>query len=314
VQREFGPRMLIDVAYVGNKADDLLMLGNFNQAETNNPAGTIPLASRARPVPTFGDITYVFNGGKSRYRAFELKYEWRPATSIQLLSALTLSTAKDNAADALENQNGNFPGPQDIRSIAADYGLSGYHQPYNTTTSVVVSLPVGRGRRFGGDMSPALDAVLGGWQLSGLHVFTPGEMVTFTYTPAAAFQVSGIPNDFSGLNNYRPNVTCDPVASNPTHLAYFNPSCVVIPTDPSQPFGNAPRNSVRGPNYWNIDVAASKNIPLGPARVQLRLEVFNLFNRVNFGPPNTNRSNTNFGTITTTFDQRQVQLGAKVIW
>ena len=48
--------------------------------------------------------------------------------------------------------------------------------------------------------------------------------------------------------------------------------------------------------------------------MQLRLETFNLFNRVNFTAPNGNRSTPTFGTITTTFDPRQVQLGVKVIW
>jgi hypothetical protein len=90
---------------------------------------------------------------------------------------------------------------------------------------------------------------------------------------------------------------------------------VVLPTDQSQPFGNAPRNNVRGPNFWQFDLAASKNIALGgPARLQLRLEAFNLFNRVNFTPPASNRTNSTFGTITSTFDQRQVQLGVKVLW
>src|SRR4029077_254689 len=49
VQREFGPHMLVDVAYVGNKASDLLIVANYNQAATNNSAGTIPLAAR-RPI------------------------------------------------------------------------------------------------------------------------------------------------------------------------------------------------------------------------------------------------------------------------
>ncbi|MES1255430.1 MAG: TonB-dependent receptor, partial [Acidobacteriota bacterium] len=92
VQREFGPRMLLDVAYVGNKADDLLLIGNYNQAAPNNAAGTIPLQAR-RPISTFGDITYVFNGGKSRYDALQMKYEWRLGSAITLLSSLTLSTA-----------------------------------------------------------------------------------------------------------------------------------------------------------------------------------------------------------------------------
>ena len=47
VQREFGPRMIVDVAYVGNRADDLLLFANLNQAAPNNAAGTIPLQATA---------------------------------------------------------------------------------------------------------------------------------------------------------------------------------------------------------------------------------------------------------------------------
>jgi hypothetical protein len=314
-QRELGSGMLVDVAYVGNMADDLLLVANYNQAAPNSPTTNIPLASR-RPIPTFGDITYVFNGGRSRYKALQAKYEWRLGTEVTLLSSLTLSQAKDNAAGALENQNGNFPAPQDIHNLDADFGLGSYHQPYNTTTSFVYSLPFGHGKRWGGSLPTAVDALVGGWQLAGINTVTPGEMVTFTYTPAAAFQVSAITNDFSGANNYRPNLVCDPYAAGQQSIGqWFNPACVVIPTDQSQPFGNAPRNNVRGPNFWQIDLAASKNVSLGgQARLQLRLEAFNLFNRVNFTQPASNRSNSTFGTITGTFDQRQLQLGVKVLW
>ncbi|HZT78391.1 MAG TPA: TonB-dependent receptor [Vicinamibacterales bacterium] len=302
LQREFAHGMMLDLAYVGNRATDLLMVGNLNQATPNNAAGTIPLAAR-RPIPTFGDITEVFNGGRSRYDAFQMKYEWRMGSSLNLLQSLTLSKAKDNASQSLENVNGNYPGPQDIHNIAADYGTSGYDQPYNSTTSLVWMLPFGRGRAWGD------------WQLSGINTVTSGEPVTLTYSPAAAFQVSGITNDFSGANNYRPNVTCDPVAASPTTTQWFNPSCVVVPTDPSQPFGNAPRNSVRGPNYWTFDLAIAKQVALtATSHVELRLEAFNLFNRANFVAPNGNRSSGGFGSITATYDPRQMQLAAKVVW
>src|SRR5262249_33820690 len=76
VQREFGPRMLVDVAYVGNKATDLLLVANYNQAAPNNSAGTIPLAAR-RPISTWGDITYNFNGGRAGYDGFLAKEQWR---------------------------------------------------------------------------------------------------------------------------------------------------------------------------------------------------------------------------------------------
>jgi len=113
----------------------------------------------------------------------------------------------------------------------------------------------------------------------------------------------------------RPNVTCDPYATSKSVTQWFNPAWVTIPTDPSQPFGNAKRNSVRGPDYWTVDFAVTKQVELpGPARIQLRLEAFNLFNRVNYGPPNSIRSSAAFGTITSTYDPRQMQLGVKVLW
>jgi hypothetical protein len=127
--------------------------------------------------------------------------------------------------------------------------------------------------------------------------------------------VSGIQQDFRGANNYRPNVTCDPYATTQGIAQWFNPACVLAPTDPSQPFGNAGRNTVRGPAFWQFDASASKQISLGgAARFELRVEAFNLFNRANFTAPNGNRSSAGFGSITTTYDPRQVQLGAKLIW
>jgi hypothetical protein len=316
VQREVMENMLLDVAYVGNRADDLLLFANYNQAYPNDAAGTIPLQSR-RPIATNSDITYAFNGGKSRYHAFQTKLEWRMSQNLTLLSALTLSRTKDNGSQSLENSNGNNPSPQNFRNMDADFGLSNYHQPYNSTTSFVWSLPFGRGQRWASDASRIVDAIIGGWQLAGINSVFAGEPVTFTYSPGATFIVSGIAQDFRGANNYRPNVTCDALASgaNRTINNWFNKDCVVAPTDPSQPFGNAERNSVRGPNFWQLDMAASKRFALGgPAQFEFRIEAFNLLNRTNFRAPNGNRSSSGFGTITATYDPRQLQLGFKLLW
>ena len=302
VQRELGANMLIDVAYVGNRADGMLLFANFNQALPNNAAGTIPLQAR-RPIPEFADITYSFNGGKSRYHALQTKFDWRMRAGFSVLSSLTLSQTKDNGAGSLENPNGNFPAPQDFRNMDADFGLSGYHQPYNSTTSFVWDSP------FGGP-------VLGGWQIAGINTIYAGEPVTFQYTPGVAFQVSGIAQDFRGANNYRPNVNGDPYApdSERTINNWFNRNNITVPTDPSQPFGNAARNSVRGPLFWQVDLNIGRRIPMPwpSGSIELRAEFFNLLNRTNFRAPNGNRSAAAFGTITQTYDPRQVQLGMKV--
>jgi hypothetical protein len=310
VQRQLAEGMLIDVAYVGNRADDLLLFANYNQAVPNNAAGSIPLANR-RPIAGFADITYAFNGGKSRYKALQTRFEWRMSRDLTLINSLTLSETRDNGSQSLENANGNFPAPQDFHNPEADFGYSEYHQPYNNTTSFVWALPFGR------NASPLVDALIGGWQLAGINRINAGEPVTLTYTPGATFVVSGIAQDFRGANNYRANVSCDPMASGDdrTISNWFNRSCVSVPTDPSQPFGNAGRNSVRGPNFWQLDLAVSKTFGIaGPMKFEFRLEAFNLLNHTNFRAPNGNRSAGAFGTITSTYDPRQLQLGFKLLW
>jgi hypothetical protein len=315
VQREIGANMIVDVAYVGNRADGQLLFANFNQAVPNNSAGSIPLQAR-RPISEFADITYSWNGGKSQYRALQAKFDWRMRQGVSLLSSFTLSESKDNGSGSLENPNGNFPAPQDFRNLDAEFGLSAYHQPFNSTTSFVWDLPFGRGRTFLGDAPAVVDAVLGGWQIAGINTIYAGEMVTLTYTPAASFQVSGIQQDFRGANNYRPNVNGDPLTPEGERGPgnYLNRDTVTIPTDPSQPFGNSPRNTVRAPYFWQVDFVANKRftMPWPAGSLEFRFEAFNLFNRSNFRAPNGNRSAAAFGTITQTYDPRQLQLGVKI--
>ncbi len=314
IQREVWSGALLDLAYVANRADDLLLFANFNQAAPNNAAGTLSLQQR-RPIPQFADITYSFNGGLSRYKAFQAKFDWRIGRSMSLLQALTLSESKDNGSGSLENPNGNFPAPQDINNLQADYGLSAYHQPYNSTTSFVVELPFGKGRKYMSDANPVADAILGGWTVAGINTVVPGEMVTLSYTPTAAQQVSGIQQDFRGANNYRPNVSGDPLApeSERNINNWLSKTTVTIPTDPSQPFGNAPRNNVRGPLVWTVDAVLSKrfNMPWRNGSFEFRGEFFNLLNRTNFRAPNGNRSSGAYGTITATYDPRIIQFGFK---
>ena len=197
VQREIWTGALLDLAYVGNRANGMLLFANYNQAAPNNAAGTLSLQSR-RPIPEFADITYSFNGGKSRYHAFQTKFDWRIGRDLTLMSSLTLSQTKDNGAGSLESPNGNFPGPQDFNNLDADYGTSAYHEPYNSITSFVIDLPFGRDRRYMTDASAFTEALLGGWMVAGINRVNPGEMVTLRYTPTAAQQVSGIQQDFRG--------------------------------------------------------------------------------------------------------------------
>jgi len=313
-QRQIARNMLVDVAYVGNRSDGLLLFANFNQAAPNNAAGTIPLAQR-RPIAGFADITYSFNGGKSQYDSLQAKFDYRPRRGMMVLNSFTWSKAKDNGAGSLEGPNGNFPAPQDFYNMDADWGTSAYDQPFNNTTSFIVELPFGAGRRWMSNAGGFAEAILGGWAFSGVNTMASGEVVNLTYSPAASFQVSGINQDFRGANNYRANLSGSPYGDRRSVTNYLSRENVTLPTDPSRPFGNAPRNAARAPWFWQLDAVLSKDakLPFGTnTQAQFRLEAFNLLNRVNFRGPNGNRSSAAFGTITSTYDARQLQVGVKL--
>ena len=316
VQRELFDGAVLDVAYVENRGKNMLLFGNYNQAAPNNAQGSLSLAAR-RPIAGWGDITYAFDGGKSEYRALQVRFEARPHSSLTLLSAFTWSRALDNGAGSLESQNGDSPAPQNLFDLDADYSYSSYDQPYNSTTSFVWELPFGQGRRFMRGASGFAGTLLGGWQLSGIFRGWSGERINLRYSPSAAFQVSGITQDFRGANAYRPNVVGNPRSGGGCPITgYFDASAVVIPTDPSQPFGNAKRNSEQGCAFYQLDLGLAKHfkLPWRDARLQFRAEAFNVFNKTNFRAPSSTRTSSAFGTINSTFDARQIQLGLKLLF
>ncbi len=170
-------------------------------------------------------------------------------------------------------------------------------------------LPFGKERRFAQNLNPVMEGILGGWRLVGINTMTSGVPINLSYSPTTPFVVSTNPT-------YRPNLTGDPVtpSGQRTVLNYLNPATVEIPTDRSQPFGNAPRNVARADPFYQFDLGLHKNFGLGrdQTRIEARIEAFNVLNKTNFQSANGNRSSNAFGSITSTYAARQIQLGIKL--
>jgi hypothetical protein len=307
IQRELPRRLLVDVGYVGNRSRDIMILGDFNQARPNAADENLALQAR-RPIQGLQEIQIAFGGGRGDYHALQVKVERRYSRGLYLLNSFTWSRARDNASGHLEVQSGDNS-RVNFRDLDSNFGRSGYDQPLNNTTSFVWELPFGRDRRYGTNLHPVAEGVLGGWRVVGINTMTSGVPINLSYSPPAAFLVSGSPT-------YRPNLLGDPVMpkGQRTFDAYLNPAMVEIPTDRTQPFGNAPRNAARAPAFYQFDLGLHKSFGLGmqERRLEARLEAFNLFNQVNFGSANGNRSSGAFGTISTTYPARQLQLGVKL--
>ena len=177
------------------------------------------------------------------------------------------------------------------------------------THNFVWELPFGKDRRYGTSLHPVVEGILGGWRLVGINTMASGVPINLSYSPASTSMVSGLPT-------YRPNLLGDPLTPSDqrTTQNYLNPAMVEVPPDRSQPFGNAPRNSVRAHPFRQFDLGLHKAFGLGrdQTRLEARIEAFNVLNTTNFGPANGNRSATAFGSITSTSPARQLQLGLKV--
>jgi hypothetical protein len=332
VQRELPWQMLVDVAYVGNHAVKLMLLADYNQArplttaELALPAAQRPSLDARRPIPGFRSISGVLPSAYSNYHALQVKLERRFAQGFYMLNSFTWSKAIDNASQVLEEPGGNEGRPQDVYNMANDRGPGAYDQPFNNTTSVVFELPFGKGRRWLNDSSYVMDALLGGWALTGINTMTSGQAINLRYTPSPV--TANLPSFIGGVA-LRPNLVGNPILpkDDRTIDRYFNADAVFLPTQ-DRPFGNAGRNIARSPSFYQLDMGLQKAFALPvineTSRVEFRAEFFNILNKTNFGSPNSSANsivrNTQgvvtatgaFGTIRSTFPARQIQFALKV--
>lgn len=317
VQRQLGHNSVAGLSYVGNHGVRFLMFVDANQANPNPPGGNIPLNQRRFRFPGFATISEGVPYGMSNYNALQAKFEHQWADGLFLLDNFTWSHAFDNSTLALENPNGTTAKPQNFYDLPAEYASSIYNMSLVNSLSLVWSVPVGRGRRFGSQMAPALDQIIGGWQASLIGSQHSGQPIQLQYVPTAAFQVSAALSSWLGGTQMRPNVT-GPVQGSHASRAdmlnnYFLTQNIHVPTDPSRPFGNMSRNAGVAPGYSDFDIGLSKTFPLPfrEANLQFRSEFFNSFNRSNFTAPSGNITSAAFGTIRGAFDPREIQFAMK---
>jgi Carboxypeptidase regulatory-like domain/TonB-dependent Receptor Plug Domain len=317
IQREIVKDTTIEIAYNGNHSEHLPIIADYNQATPNVAGGTLSYQQRA-PVPTYGPITWVYAGGTSHYNGLSARVEHRFGHGLYLLNSFTWGRAIGDSEQALEYYAGYVEAnPQNIHNLGAEAGPSSFDVQFNNVTSVVYQVPFGKGRKYGSNWNPAIDAVLGGWELNTINTAHTGTPLNVYYTPATAYATSGLSNDYRGEPFLRPNVTGSSVSQSKSQLinTYFAGYTFGVPPSVIDPFGNLGRNAFRSPGLEQWDMAVDKTFRLGElAKLQFRSEFFNLPNHTNFGIPTTNISSSSFGQIRSTYPARQIQFALKAIF
>jgi hypothetical protein len=314
IQYELVKDLLLDVAYVGNKGTKLNGFRNLNQrAVIVNANGSH--SAGARPFPAFGDIQWMENRVNSSYHSLQVRLEKRFSSGLTGLVSYTWGKALTGAPDHISTSSagagidtGTFREPQDGNNLRAERGLAEFDIKHRFVASYIYELPFGRGRRWGNSWNRFADLVFGGWQVTGIHVLQGGLGLTATVGGATVLNLGG-------ERRARPNLVGNPVLpeSQRSIRRWFNTDAFAFYNPAPQAFGNAGVGIMRGPGLVNFDFTLAKNFYLTERRYfQFRTELFNAFNRANFGPPDIRRESSGFGQILTAGNARIIQFGLKL--
>jgi hypothetical protein len=289
------------VANLGRKLTALDLPMNQVRPELVGKPGTI---QSRRPFPHFTDVILDSpNLGHSSYHAFLLRVEKHYRDGLQFLFNYALSKLIDNV-DALSDFGGTpGNGYQDYYKRRLDKAVSPLDITHNVTFNFIYDLPLGPGRRW--FTSGVAGQILGGWQLSTLAVLLSGPVYGVTTQQNTTEAASAGPQ--------RANILRDPAlpAGQRSPQRWFDTAAFEQP--PRFHFGTAARSVGRAPGTANFDIGIMKNFSLRQRfRIQFRGELFNAFNRVNFGIPATTFGSPQFGAVSSAKAARVTQLGLKL--
>jgi Carboxypeptidase regulatory-like domain/TonB-dependent Receptor Plug Domain len=302
-------------------------IGLIREGALSTP--TVQRALLLVPFPHYTSATRRGYSGETRYDALQLRADKRFGSGSLISANYTFSRNFGNVETVtpwLDAAAGNPVAGYQTNNLEQEMARSSFDVPHRVVVNYVVDLPFGDGRRYGAGTTGLTRALISGWSLNGVTTLQSGYPLAFTATP-----------NLIGLGYaLRPNVdpNCDKKVSGSAAdrlNRWFNTECFSVPNagfvaadpaaDPSLRWklGNATRTDpdlrAHGVHHWNLALAKVTRIG-DRVNLTFRVEAFNLFNRVQFGPPNTQAStaaNNTFGSVTTQVNQpRLMQLAVRM--
>jgi len=347
VEQQLSPNWSATLAYVGSTSRHQLVNLEVNPA-VNNGNGNVNQRRVYNTAPIVGPCTTLSTGcdtaysqivetamiGNAHYNSLQATLKKRMTHDFSVLLNYTFSKAYDDMPQATRVSNTedvnpgesyvyplypsnavNIPAGARVPDIKAlDRGLSDIDHTHVLSLSYVYNFPkLHSGFR-------AANYVVNGWRTTGLVRFRSGDVLT----PYMGSDVSltGLgqdrPNqDFSkpGYNNVVGGGHC---GAGKSCVNWLNDAAFSAPVNngPGTGFGNVVKGTFRGPSLTNWDAAVIRSFPVyRETSLDFRAEYFNVLNHTQLDNPNTNFSNSNFGTITgTQGDPRIAQFSLKYIF
>jgi hypothetical protein len=291
IQRQVTNKIAVTASYVGN-ANRHGFLGTSNSYNVNigqyNPNGPIiyPYASLAGGAIGNDTLSYYCDCANEQYNSFQATFK------INALAGWTMQgnyTYQRQWGVGWDPYNSNY---YFVYNRAAGEGYSNTLPRQQWTFAQNYDIPVGKGRKYMSSMNRIGDAIIGGWNLSGVTTYYSG----FPFSPTIGNGYTGQPG--TGPNN-RPMAGTAITYENTRNEWFSTTSAASTYLPAAGTFGNYPINTLFGPHYIQQDLSMAKTFKLTEKLgFTLRADSTNLFNHTNLGLPNTNIDQGNVGQIT----------------
>jgi hypothetical protein len=309
-ERNLGWETGARISYVGSKTRDIVWSPDLNQIHSNTQGYTA--LRDTRPFRDWNVVTTRDNNPKARYDGLTFELNKRFSRGLSFDNSYTLARNLSDSGGAVPTtftaENGATA--LDLFRRNADYGNVAFTRRHRFVSTFIVQLPFGRGRSVGADAGPALNAVIGGWDVTGITLLQSGTFLTPFFSNADPSGTGSTVRGFTATQ--RPDCTGDANLSNPTVDAWFTNSVFVRPAANIGRFGNCAVGELVGPGTKVFSMTVGKSFNLAaPSRLRFEMAFSNLFNTENFDIPNTNITSSAFGRITAT--QKTDQAGPRTV-
>jgi hypothetical protein len=294
-QRELPGRFSAEVAYVGNRGQDIIARIDLNAGLTlgADNAGRPLFAQFGRTASSTTTIPV-----KTTYHSMQVKVDRRMTGGLLMTNSYTLGRGFNYFQG---DSNGTIATPADFER---SWGRTEFDQLHNFVSSFVYVLPWGpQGKWL---QNGVLGRVLGDWQVTGIFSASSGSPINFTASAAGLRAPE---------NTQRPNATGKPevLGGIGSSELWFDTSVFSAPAPGT--WGNVERNALlTGPGYTNLDASVVKIIRFGTRHAELRADFFNLTNTPHWNNPSGSLESNNFGRVTSSFGERVIRFGGRLLF
>jgi hypothetical protein len=310
MQYQMTPSTTVSAGYVGSRSTHLMVPMDYFQKVLNANGTVSPsqyLAGNPSLLADIGGISGTASVANQDYNGLQIVMQKRFSAGLQYSAAYTYSKCMTNAIGYF-GQAGQADGPspffQNIYDAAADWGPCEYDATHNFVANALYNLPFGRGHGIGGNLSKAVDAIVGGWQAGGILSLHTGFPITVTASDA-----SGTLAGAARANCLFPATVYGEQDAPQGGYLWFNPSAYAQPAKGT--FGSCGNGTLRGPGLATLDFSLQKSFRIGNEQsLDVRGEFLNLTNTPILNGPGHGIGPT-LGLLQTSQGARNVQIALR---